>query len=72
MREVSAGSRVWVKEGEEKQFGVFGSISIVQSFITIKGSMLILLDDGHGVLATSMSARGTTWDLVPDHTKDWP
>ena len=64
MREVSAGSRVWVKNGEEKQFGVIKSISVTQSFFTTKGSMVILLDDGHHVLATTTAARGTTWDVV--------
>ena len=64
MRGVSAGSRVWVQDGEAKQFGVIESISVVQGFFTTKGSMVILLDGGHRVLATTMAARGTTWDVV--------
>jgi hypothetical protein len=30
----------------------------------MKGSMVILMDDGHRVLATTMASRGTAWDLA--------
>jgi hypothetical protein len=64
MRGVSAGSRVWVKSGEEKQYGTIESIAVTQGFLAMKGSMVILMDDGHRVLATTMASRGTAWDLA--------
>jgi hypothetical protein len=64
MRGVSAGSRVWVKSGEEKEYGTIESIAVTQGFLTMKGSMVILMDDGHRVLATTMASRGIAWDLA--------
>ena len=64
MREVSAGSRVWVRYGEGKHLGVIETIALAQGFLTTSGSMVIRMDDGHRVLATTMAARGTLWDVV--------
>ena len=76
MGEVSAGSRVWVKDGEQKQFGTIESIAVIQGFFRTTGSMVIRMDDGPRVLATTMAARGTTWDVVSENGKQsrrlWP
>jgi len=72
MQGVSAGSRVWVKDGEQKQFGTIESIAVTQGFFRTTGSMVIRMDDGHRFLATTMVARGTMWDLVSENGKERP
>ena len=64
MRRISAGSRVWIKENDEVQFGVIETISTTSGYFTRKGSMVIVMDGGQRILATSIAARGTTWDVV--------
>jgi hypothetical protein len=70
MTGVSAGSRVWVKENDEVQFGVIETIATTSGYFSTKGSMVIVMDDGHRVLATTMAARGTIWDVVAGRKED--
>jgi hypothetical protein len=64
MRSLSAGSRVWIKNGNELQFGVIETIGSWNGYFKVEGSLVIRLDGGNGVVATTMPARGTTWDVV--------
>jgi hypothetical protein len=64
MREISAGSRVWVKYDDEVRFGVIETIATTSGYFTNTGSMVIVMDDGRRILATTMRARGATWDVV--------
>jgi len=70
MRGISAGSRVWVKQNDEVQFGVVQTIATTAGYFANKGSMVIVMDDGHSVLATTMAGRGTTWDVVAERKED--
>jgi hypothetical protein len=70
MRGISAGSRVWIKENDEVQFGVIETIATTSGYFTNKGSMVIVMDGGHRILATTMAARGTTWDVVNGERKE--
>jgi hypothetical protein len=72
MRGVSAGSRVWVKNDDQVQFGVIKTFAITSDYFSAKGSMVIVMDDGHRVVATTMATRGTVWDLVSDRRKEEP
>jgi hypothetical protein len=64
MRGISAGSRVWVKNGDELQLGVIETIGTWNGYFKSGGSLVIRLDSGTSVVATTMAARGTTWDVV--------
>ena len=64
MRKLSAGSRVWIKNGNELQFGVIETIGSWNGYFKVEGSLVIRLEGGNGVVATTMAARGTTWDVV--------
>ena len=66
MQEVSAGSRVWVKDDDKVHFGVIQTISIWRGYFAIKGSLIIVLDGDYEVVATTMADRGTIWDLLPE------
>jgi len=70
MRGISAGARVWIKEGEQKHYGIIESIAVTQGFFGNTASMVIRMDDGHKVLATATGARGTMWDLVTPSAKE--
>jgi hypothetical protein len=72
MRGISAGSRVWIKENDEVQFGVIATIATTSGYFTSKGSMVIVMDGGHRILVTTMAARGTTWDVVNGERKEEP
>jgi hypothetical protein len=72
MRKISAGSRVWIKENDEVQFGVIETISTTSGYFTSNGSMVIVMDGGQRILATSMAARGTTWDVVNGEATEEP
>jgi hypothetical protein len=72
MQEVSAGSRVWVKDEDKVHFGVIQTISKWHGYFTIKGLLVILLDGDYKVVATTMAERGTTWDLLPEGAKQGP
>jgi hypothetical protein len=72
MRGISAGSRVWVKDNNQVQFGVIETIATTSGYFTNTGSMVIVMDDGRRVLATTMAARGTTWDVVNGERKEEP
>jgi hypothetical protein len=64
MRQLTAGSRVWVRDDDQVRFGVVKSIATTHSYLRIKGSMVIVMGDGHRVMATTMATRGTVWDVV--------
>lgn len=64
MRGISAGSRVWVKNGDELQLGVIETIGVWNGYFKSEGSLVIRLDSGMSVVATTMAARGTSWDVV--------
>ena len=72
MRGISAGSRVWVKYNDQVQFGVIETIATTSDYFTNKGSMVIVMDDGRRILATTMRARGTTWDVVNGERSEKP
>ena len=72
MRAISAGSRVWIKENDQVRFGVIETIATTSGYLTNKGSMVIVMDDGRRVLATTTAARGTTWDVVNGERKEQP
>lgn len=72
MRGISAGSRVWVRNDDQVRFGVIKTIGITPSFFSTKGSMVIVMDEGHRVLATTMATRGTVWGLVSDRRNKEP
>ena len=72
MQEVSAGSRVWVKDDDKVHFGVIQTISKWRGYFTIKGSLIIVLDGDYKVVATTMADRGTIWDLLPESAKQEP
>ena len=64
MRGISAGSRVWVKNGDKLQFGVIETIGTWNGYFKSEGSLVILLDSGTSAVATTIAVRGTTWDVV--------
>ena len=70
MRGISAGSRVWVKDNDKVKFGVIETIATTTGYFSNKGSMVIVMDDGHRILATTMAARGMTWDVVAERKED--
>jgi hypothetical protein len=65
MRGISAGARVWVKNADTVQFGVVQTIAPSAGYFRSEGALVIVLDDGRGVVATTMTSRGTRWDVVP-------
>lgn len=69
MRGITAGARVWIKEGGQKHYGIIESIAVTQGFFGNTASMVIRMDDGHKVLATTSGARGTMWDVVSPSAK---
>jgi hypothetical protein len=70
MSGISAGSRVWIKQNDEVQFGVIQTIATTTGYFTTKGSMVIVMDGGHSVLATTMAGRGKTWDVVAERKEE--
>jgi hypothetical protein len=72
MQEVSAGSRVWVKDEDKVHSGVIQTISKWHGYFTIKGWLIIVLDGDYKVVATTMADRGTIWDLLPESAKQEP
>lgn len=65
MRGISAGARVWVKNADTVQLGVVQTIAPSAGYFRSEGALVIVLDDGRGVVATTMASRGTRWDVVP-------
>ena len=64
MRGISAGARVWVKNADTVQFGVVQTTTPSAGYFAIEGSLVIVLDGGRGVVATTITSRGTIWDVV--------
>jgi hypothetical protein len=72
MRGISAGARVWVKNADAVQFGFIQTIAPSAGFFSAEGALVIVLDDRRGVVATSMTTRGTTWDVVSSNGRRDP
>jgi hypothetical protein len=66
---ISAGARVWVKNADAVQFGVIQTLAPSAGYFRAEGSLVIVLDDGRGVVATTMTSRGTRWDVVSDNAR---
>ena len=70
MRGILAGARVWVKNADAVQFGFVQTIAPSAGYFRAEGSLVIVLDDGRGVVSTTMTSRGTSWDVVGGTRED--
>jgi hypothetical protein len=61
---LTAGVRVWVKTDGTVRQGVVSSVSEPSGVLGNQPLVTILLDDGGGVVATSLTTRGELWDVA--------
>jgi len=63
MAEITPGARVWVRTGGGTAGGVVRRLHSVIAENAAEFSVVIVLDNGTGVVVASTASRGKLWDL---------
>ena len=63
MAEITLGARVWVRTGGGTARGVVRRLHSVVTENAAEFSVVIVLDNGAGVIVASTASRGKLWDL---------